>query len=248
MKVVYPSAKKFANVMSALSNFFDELAIVFDEEGMKFKSMDVSRVLLVSMKIPKSEFEVYDVEGREVVGVSMDVFAKVLKRAGPKDSIGMEFDGSVLTVSFIGKSKRVFRLGVIDVDEMELDIPELPYTAMVEVDSKVFSEVVSDAKVVSPDGSIKMKITKNGELIMSSESEVSEYSFTLSPMDEALLDYKVDDDGYGLYGLAYLKDLAKLVKVAPKMKIKLGNELPLHINVNDGSSEIEVLLAPRLEE
>jgi len=246
-EVVFDGAKEFANLIATASNLIDEAAFKFTEEGISMRAMDPSRVVLIDLNLPESIFSKYEVEEEETIGVNMDQFKKVLKRGKAKDTLILrKGEDNFLEVTFEGTARRTFRLPLIDVEELELELPELPFTAKVVVLGEVLKEAVKDASLVSD--AIKFIATEN-EFVMKAEGETNEVEIRLTLEDEGLLDLEVKEETKSAYGISYLSDMIKGIGKADEVILNFGNEMPLQMEypIRD-EGRLVFLLAPRVEE
>ncbi|MCD6140943.1 MAG: DNA polymerase sliding clamp [Thermococcus sp.] len=246
-EIVFDGAKEFADLIDTASNLIDEAAFKIAEEGISMRAMDPSRVVLLDLNLPASIFSKYDLDGEETVGVNMDHFKKVLKRGKGKDILVLrKGEENFLEITLEGTAKRTFRLPLIEVEELELDLPELPFTVKAVILGEVLKEAVKDASLVSD--SIKF-IAKENEFVMRAEGETQEVEIKLTLEDEGLLDLNVEEETRSAYGVSYLADMAKGIGKADEVVLRFGNEMPLQMDypIRD-EGRLTFLLAPRVEE
>ncbi|RLF81037.1 DNA polymerase sliding clamp [Thermococci archaeon] len=246
-EIVFDGAKEFADLIDTASNLIDEAAFKIAEEGISMRAMDPSRVVLLDLNLPASIFSKYDLDGEETVGVNMDHFKKVLKRGKGKDILVLrKGEENFLEITLEGTAKRTFRLPLIEVEELELDLPELPFTVKAVILGEVLKEAVKDASLVSD--SIKF-IAKENEFVMRAEGETQEVEIKLTLEDEGLLDLNVEEETKSAYGVSYLADMAKGIGKADEVVLRFGNEMPLQMDypIRD-EGRLTFLLAPRVEE
>ncbi len=246
-EIVFDGAKEFADLVATASNLIDEAAFKISEGGVFMRAMDPSRVVLIDLSLPGSVFSKYDVEEPETIGINMDHFKKVLKRGKSKDVLILrKGDENFLEVIFEGTAKRTFKLPLIDVEELEMELPELPFTARVVLLGEVLKEAVRDASLVSD--AIKF-IAKESEFVMRAEGETNEVEIKLTLDDEGLLDLEVEEDTKSAYGISYLADMIKGFGKADEVTLRFGNEMPLEMDyfIRD-EGKLVFLLAPRVEE
>ncbi|WP_048058374.1 DNA polymerase sliding clamp [Pyrococcus yayanosii] len=246
-EIVFDGAKEFAQLIDTASQLIDEAAFKITEEGISMRAMDPSRVVLIDLNLPASIFSKYEVEGEETIGVNMDHLKKILKRGKAKDTLILKKgEENFLEVTLQGTATRTFRLPLIDVEELELELPELPFTAKVVVLGEVLKEAVKDASLVSD--SLKFIATES-EFIMRAEGETQEVEIRLTLEDEGLLDLEVQEETKSAYGVSYLADMVKGISKADEVTIRFGNEMPMQMEyyIRD-EGRLTFLLAPRVEE
>ncbi|NJE25230.1 DNA polymerase sliding clamp [Thermococcus sp. MV5] len=246
-EIVFDGAKEFAGLIDTASNLIDEAAFKVTEEGISMRAMDPSRVVLIDLNLPADIFSKYDIDGEETVGVNMDHFKKILKRGKGKEILVLKKgEENFLEIILEGTAKRTFRLPLIEVEELELELPELPFTARAMVLGEVLKEAVKDASLVSD--SIKF-LAKENEFVMKAEGETQEVEIKLTLEDEGLLDLNVEEETKSAYGVSYLADMVKGIGKADEVVLKFGNEMPLQMDypIRD-EGRLTFLLAPRVEE
>ncbi|ASJ11174.1 DNA polymerase sliding clamp [Thermococcus sp. P6] len=246
-EIVFDGAKDFADLIATASNLIDEAAFKIKKEGISMRAMDPSRVVLIDLNLPEGIFSKYEVEEEETIGINMDHFKKILKRGKNKETLILQKgEENFLEVTFEGTAKRTFRLPLIEVEELELDLPELPFTARVVLLGEVLKEAVKDTSLVTD--AIKFIATEN-EFTMRGEGETSEVEIKLTLEDEGLLDLEVEEDTRSAYGISYLADMVKGIGKADEVIIRFGNEMPLQMEypIRD-EGRLMFLLAPRVEE
>lgn len=246
-EIVFDGAKDFATLIATASNLIDEAAFKVTEDGISMRAMDPSRVVLIDLNLPAAIFSKYEVDGEETIGINMDHFKKILKRGKSKDILVLKKgEENFLEVILQGTATRTFRLPLIEVEELELELPELPFTAKAVVLGEVLKEAVKDASLVSD--SLKF-IARENEFIMKAEGETNEVEIKLTLEDEGLLDLDVQEDTKSAYGISYLADMVKGIGKADEVIIQFGNDMPLQMDypVRD-EGKLTFLLAPRVEE
>ena len=131
-------------------------------------------------------------------------------------------------------------------EELELDLPELPFTAKVVLLGEVLKEAIKDASLVSD--AIKF-MAKENEFAMRAEGETNEVEIKLTLEDEGLLDLEVQEETRSAYGISYLADMVKGIGKTDEVTVRFGNEMPLQMDyyIRD-EGKLTFLLAPRVED
>ena len=250
-EIVFDGAKEFADLIDTASNLIDEAAFKIAEEGISMRAMDPSRVVLLDLNLPASIFSKYDLDGEETVGVNMDHFKKVLKRGKGKDILVLrKGEENFLEITLEGTAKRTFRLPLIEVEELELDLPELPFTVKAVILGEVLKEAVKDASLVNNyiNDNIQL-IAKENEFVMKAEGETQEVEISLTLEEEGLLDIEIQKNTKSAYGVEYLSSIAKEIDRTKEVILHFGNDMPLQIEypIRD-EGKVTFLLAPRVED
>lgn len=230
--------------IDAISNMIDEAGISVGKDGITLRAMDPAHVALVDFELKKDAFDEFQVTKPLVIGIDLERFNTVLKRAGPTDKLRLEMDddGNVLRVKFENITKRVFELPLIEVSEGEQKVPNLEFPSQFELDPKIISEGIKDAEVVSDHVTIRadeqfLTIEAKGDL-GSAEVKISK--------DDAI-SFMSKGKSKSMFSIEYLKDMIKASDVASSVKLSLGENIPIKMDFLAPSARLSFLLAPRIE-
>ena len=143
--------KLLKHSIDAISNMVDEVGINVTKDGMILRAMDPAHVALVDFELKKSAFDEYEVDDPLVLGIDLDRLNTILKRASAEDKITLEFDPekNTLKIRLKNAATRTFNLPLIEVSDEELKVPDLEFPSTVEINSKIISEGIKDAEIVS---------------------------------------------------------------------------------------------------
>ena len=227
-----------SKVIEIISELVIEVRIRFNEFGLAINAIDPANVAMLNFKLPRSSFSQFET-GEEVLGVNLDNLKRILKRCGSSSSLILEKKENFLNIQIQDRIKRNFSLNLIEIETEEKDMPELEYTARVEIDSKDLIDSIEDCKVVADACSL---IVQDGKFIMeakSIDSARSEFSG-----DEAKIDA---ENCKSKYSLEYLEKFMKGSKLVEKTILNFAEDHPLKINIKSEHMELNFLLAPRVE-
>lgn len=234
--------KLLKNSIDAISNLIDEAGITVDSGGMKLRAMDPAHVALVDFELSKNAFDEFDVKEPVVLGLDLDRFNTILKRAGATDKISLALTDGSLKVKFKNSSTRTFDLPLIDVSEEELRIPNLEFSAEVEMVPAMISEGIKDAEIVSDHVTLK---TDKDFLYVLAKGDLGNVEVKV-PKDEAI-SFEVKTESESMYSIEYLKDIIKAADIADSVRVSLGNNIPMKMDFISESARLSFLLAPRIE-
>ncbi len=244
-RIFFPESKLLKNIVDVISNFVDEVNFRVNEDGISIRAMDSSRVALLDIKIGREILEEFELDQEEVIGIDLDRFEKILKRAKAKNSVGLEkeTEENVLKVIIRNGARRQFELPLIEVAEEEIRIPELDYKASVEIDADYFLEIIKDVDVISD----YVTFSANEDMLrISGRGELGSVNVTFR-RDEAL-SFNVSEPCEATFGVEYLKDILSGAKIADTVRINLGKDLPLKLEFVIPGCKLVFYLAPRVEE
>jgi len=221
----------------AISNFISEGNFRFNDKGVSFKAIDPSQIVLVNYHVDKSFFDKFNVEPT-LIGIDLDEFNKVMRRASPHDVLEMDITDSYLDVNLKGELNRNFRLSLIDVSEEEAEIPEQEFDAMVEINARVLQEALKDASLFG--SSVVFRIEGKKLLI---EARGSQGTLKTEAKEAELVKVKAKKDITSKYSLNFLENIVKEAHPDSRVLLELKNEAPMRISYNIGDTKIQFHLA-----
>ena len=111
--------------------------------------MDASHVALVSLSLSAEGFEHYRADTSMVLGVNVNLLAKVMKLADPSDSITLSAEDSPTHLKLIFENTKTertteFTMNLISLDAEHLAIPETEYSSVVSINSGEFNKICKE--------------------------------------------------------------------------------------------------------
>ncbi len=244
MKAVLADPRILKSSIDAISNMIDEASIVVSQEGIALRAMDPAHVALVDFKMEKEAFEEYTIEETLTLGIDLDRLNTILKRAGSSDRITLTPGGAgdALRITLSNSATRNFELPLIDVGEEELRVPELEFSARVEIDPKVLSESIKDAEIVSDHVTLRV----DGEAFyISARGDLGNVEVRVEK--DRTLSFSCEEPCRSMFSIEYLKDMVKAGDIASTVRINLGNDIPVKLDFLAPGVSLSFLLAPRIE-
>ncbi len=242
MKVELENPQVLSKVVDLLSELVTEVRMKVNEFGMSITALDPANVAMIGFKLPKSAFKEF-VAGTEELGINLDSFKKVLKRAGTGSSIILERNENYLDIHIEDRIKRNFSLGLIEIDSAEIDFSaktaNMEFSSKVEINSTDLIDSIEDCAIVSDACSF---IIENGTFVIEAKglnSARSEFSG-----DQANIQA---ENCKSRYSLEYLQKFIKGSKLCDKTTLHFANDHPLKMDFNIEHVELSFVLAPRIE-
>lgn len=111
--------------------------------------MDGSHVALVSLNLSMEGFEHYRADTNMVLGVNVNLLAKVMKLADPADSITLSADDNATHLKLVFENPKTertteFTMNLIQLDNEHLAIPETEYSSVVSINSSEFTKICKE--------------------------------------------------------------------------------------------------------
>ncbi len=245
MKLIYPSAKGFAKAMEAVWNIIDEGLFKFTKEGINLMAMDPSQISMIVFNMPKEAFLEYNLDEERNIGLDIDYFKKVLKRAKQNELLELVFDDGRLNVAFTtDKTRREFKIPLLDLVESYNKEPSIEYNNYVKINAEPLKDVVNDANIVST--YVKFIITPDGfSAEAKSETGVVKEHFEVG---DDLVEVKAETGARALYPISYLNDILKATRKGDLITLMVETDKPLRMEFNLEGANIKYYLAPASEE
>jgi proliferating cell nuclear antigen len=234
--------KIFADVIALLSELVLEVKIKVTKTGLEIVAIDPANVALVELKIPSSSFSKFEVEKNEELGINLEDFKQILRRAPQGSALIFEKEDNYLKLEIEDKTKRKFSLALISIDAEEKKVPELTFNAKVDLDSNTFSEIINDDVIVADSCSF----TAIPELFVIEAKGTLHKARTELTSDEAKI--TSESQQKSKYSLDYLVKFSKAAKFAEKVSINFSQDYPARFDFKNASLQLSFILAPRVEE
>lgn len=152
---------------------------------MSLQAMDGSHVALVSLNLSMEGFEHYRADTNMVLGVNVNLLAKVMKLADPADSITLSADDNATHLKLVFENPKTertteFTMNLIQLDNEHLAIPETEYSSVVSINSSEFTKICKELYSLNE----TMTIHTTAEFVQFSvESEVGSGSIKIGAND-----------------------------------------------------------------
>ncbi len=238
MRVKLNDPKIFSEVISIISELVTESKLKFNESGMSIVAIDPANVAMVSFKIPKESFSEFN-SNNEVLGINLDNFKSVLRRAKTSSTLIMQNTDNMLNIEIIDRVKRNFSLALIEIDSEDKDPPQLEFLSQIQMSPSDLVDSIEDCLIVAdsctfisfPD---KFIIEATG--LNSARSEFSS--------DEVKI---ISGNSKSKYSLEYLQKFVKASKISDRVFVNFSSDSPCKIEFKQNKIELAFILAPRVE-
>src|SRR3989344_4241143 len=253
-----------SKAIEIISELVTEVRIKVNDFGMSIIAIDPANVAMVSFKFPKSAFSQFEVSSEksdnpdgklsamqneieqkiakpssEILGVNLDDLKRILKRSNAKSSLILKKEENTLNIQIYDRIKRSFKLGLIDIESEDKEMPYLEYSSQVEMNSADFIDSIEDCSVVADSCSF---IISDGKFIIEAKGLNSAHAEFSG--DEAKI---LAEDCKSKYSLEYLSKIMKGAKISEKTVLHFSNDHPLKTEFRAEGIELSFILAPRVE-
>jgi len=244
MNLLYPSARGFAKAMEAIWNIIDEGIFKIGKDQISLVAMDPSQISMIIFRLPKETFLEYEVSEPISVGIDIDYAKKILKRAKANEQIRIGMEKGKLIMTFeTDKSKREFRMPLLDLTEGVSKEPPIEYNNSFKISSETLKEIVEDTSIVSNYVKFVLDPDTVSIDIKSDTGEIRE-DFKVG---EDVMEIKAETGARSLYPVQYLSDILKATRKSDIVSIYMETEKPLRLEFNLEGAFIRYYLAPASE-
>jgi len=246
MRLTLAESRYLKDSIGIISDLVSDVQLKVDRDKIEIIAMDPANVAMVIFRLLSSAFVEYDVKDEKTLGVNLDQFKQVLRRAKPSDILILDLDEdkNKLKVQLKGESNRNFHLSLIDIEEKEQRIPDLKFGARVDINTTIFDEAVEDMDIISD--SIGLAAEKGKFMIFASGNtsegkvEIANDEDTSIVLDKEKVKSK--------YSTEYLKKIIKGSKLADRVSIYFDKDYPLKVEYRiTDKLQLATILAPRVE-
>ena len=234
--------------MKTISDLISEGLFQLKEDGIHLIAADPAMVALVDFKIEEDVFKSYDLEEEDKVGLNLENFYSILRRANSDDTLTFEVkeDESKFYITMENSSTREFSLPILNLSED--DIPstdQLDFNVTANLETTVLESAIKDALVVGDSVTVS---SDGSSLTIESEGDQSNVSFNIQEGSEGLIDIE-GSDASSMFSLDYLNSITGAKKLSDTVEIRLGQDFPMRLNfVVPDEARLSFVLAPRIEE
>lgn len=238
-------ATKLKHAIAVLRRVNTESVFNITSDGMMSRVVDPANAVRAQVTLSADGWDHY-VPVEAQVGVDLDKFASILKRASAKDLISITADGIKtwhFTRGIHQKSMLLFDKDQVRKCPTSL---HLGHTATVKLTGKEFKEIIAEAMDVA--NWARFCASEDG-FVCTTQSKTVEpevYSGTLPP-DRVELVAPGTDIINTLYTLEFLQNVALDMKASDDVLIRFETDMPCEISYAHDGVEVEYILAPRIE-
>lgn len=223
--------------ISAISTFINEGNVRFNNQGIFFKAMDPSQIVLVDYFMEKKQFDQFSVEP-SFVGIDLVELNKAMQRANSDDRLVMELSDNELTLQLDGELSRKFHLPLIDVNQDDVNAPNPHYDAFIQISGRVLKEALKDATLFGT--SVVFKVKNNSFWI---EARGNNGALKTVARDPKSISVKSNSEITAKYSLTFLQNIVKEADPDKKISIELKSDAPAKISYPIGETTITFYLA-----
>ena len=256
----------FVALFQLLKNWSSQLNLQFEPDQLYIQTMDKSHICLSNIVIKAAWFSEYFVEEATSIAVDTGSFATMMNYAVKHNKVDIIFNQadklfinllsasvSGATVSASGTTSSTasstnfdhfFELPLMDAEQENLSIPTVDYDVEFSMDSKKFSDLISELMVFGPN----LNIVCTEELLeFNSSGDTGKLKVNI-PID-SLNEFAISE-GEKLdisYSLAHIGKMCLSAKLGNEISVAISAEYPMALKYSLGEdSSVAFFVAPKI--
>ena len=252
----------FVALFQLLKNWSTQLNLQFEPDQLYIQTMDKSHICLSNIVIKASWFNEYFVEEATSISVDTGSFATMMNYAVKHNKVDIIFNdadklfinllntattaATSTTTAATGNFDHFFELPLMDVEQENLSIPSVDYDVEFSMDSKKFSDLISELMVFGPN----LNIMCTEELLeFNSSGDTGKLKVNI-PID-SLNEFAISE-GEKLdisYSLAHIGKMCLSTKLGGEIGVGISAEYPMSLKYSLGDeSTVAFFIAPKIAE
>lgn len=239
-------------LVESLKEVLTDINLYFDANGVKIMTMDNARVALVYVRLIKEKFEEYHCTNKQMCGINMIYFFKLLKTVGNNDVLTIfikKTNPNELGIRIENKEKNTVTesyLKMLDISEEKLDIPDIVYDSVISMPSVDLQKYCRDLSIISNQVIISNTDTK---FILESNGDFATQKIIIGEAQNGLIFSKKNQNVSETFDLKYLNSFTKSTNLCSTVEIFLKMNYPLVIEYNVANlGKLQFCLAPKVRE
>jgi proliferating cell nuclear antigen len=235
-----------------LKETLNDVNMIFDQTGLKIMAMDGSMVALIYLHLEAENFEHYVCENKIQVGLNMLSFFKLMKTVTNNDIVTLfieerkEHELGIIITNADKNSTTTFYLKMLDIDEIEIRMPEVELDAIVTMPSNEFQRICRDMLNISDTITIK---SENNLLCFECNGDYASQKTHIGEATHGLSFTKNIKVVNGTYSLKYINLFTKSTNLSNSVMLYLKTDYPLMLKYNVANlGEITFCLAPKMND
>lgn len=225
------------NIFTNITEIIDEIVIECNPEGLKFNALDRSHICFFNCVFPKKSFDEYYIDEILYLYIDLEELVQILKRGKSKDELIFKGNVSTYEIIFKNKNTRKFVITQIDMTDNSRDMPPMNFSVDFNLDYEFINDCLKDVDLFSD----TLTITCDDETLRLSSNGVNGQIYT----NEYQLDEYVGSCSAS-YTVSWLLRIFNTKLSSNELNIKMGDDYPILIEIEENGISVKYLLAPRL--
>jgi proliferating cell nuclear antigen len=241
------TAAEWKAIATAISTIVEEATFEATPQGINFRGMDPSHIALIDLNWPNSAFEKYECSQPIKIGLKIEDFVKLIKRASPNDKVELETKDESLLIKFVNSYKREYLLHLIEPYTSSTPLPKISLNSKTVLKTKSLENLLDDIQVVSETVNIS---AKKDQMTLEGQGDTGHAKIVLDKTNEDIISIDIKEESVATYSLPHLLDIiSSLSSVSENVSVEFSTKMPIKLVFKIGAYGIDLCyyLAPRIE-
>lgn len=165
MKLVTVQAAAIKSTFEVLKDILNDVNIYFKPDGVYIVTLDTARASLIDMHLPAENFEEYTCTEEVDCGVNMTNMYKLLKTITVNDVLVISVDSKeFMNIEIHSEQKKTstkFALKLLDINENQIEVPDMHMTINTPIPSVDFQRICRDMSNIGDE----IEISRSGKVL-----------------------------------------------------------------------------------
>lgn len=219
-------------LVESLRDVLNEANITFDEGGMRITTTDVNKELLIHVRLAAENFDSYECDGSYTLGINILNLHKIVKTLNAHDTVTLWHETDLndprlgLTIENEDKqTKTRYMINTLDLQEAEIQIPDVEVDTVVSLRSNDFQRMVRDMNQMA--SLVHLRATSD-RLEFKCQGDYADRQTIVSKSEHGLVFSRlIDTPIEGVYSLKHLNMFAKSANLSNNVDLFLKTDFPL---------------------
>jgi proliferating cell nuclear antigen len=213
MKLVTVQAAAIKSTFEVLKDILNDVNIYFKPDGMYIVTLDTARTSLIDMHLAAENFEEYTCTEDIDTGVNVTNMYKLLKTITSNDVLIISIDcKEFMNIEIHSDQKKTctkFALKLLDINENQIEVPDMSMTKNTPIPSVDFQRICRDMSNIGED----IQITRSGKsLRFLCKGDFADQDTTIQCTEES-------PEMTGVYSLRYMNIFTKATSMCATVQI-----------------------------
>jgi len=247
VKLKFKEPRTWRYIIGSIEKIIDEGVFTANDNGLHFRALDTSRIVMVDFIYPKSSFDEFEVNNEESIGVSFSVLSDVLKRAEKDDMLELITDENNIALKYIGKGERIFRIPQLSLSQDKLPEPKITFTVRAKLTNNSFIDIINDIEAISDSLTISAN-DKEDKLIITGRGDIESAEIELSLEKQNIIELNIDSPDSSTYSIEYFSNMLIAAKEADLVTLMYSQDAPVKVEMEyQNGGKITFYVSPRID-
>ena len=239
----------FRTLIEALKDILTDANIEFDSTGMKILAVDDTHTVLTYLKLESSRFETFYCPSKQVLGINMINFFKLIKTISNNDHLTLFLQANnpnKLGIRADNAEKgttNTWMMKLYDIRMETMEFPNITFTSVIHMPSLDFQKICRDFNQLAE----RLEITSsNADLIFRCMGDFVDGETVIMSNNQSgiTVERNTNEIVQGVFEMKFLMTFTKCTSLCSSVQIHLKNDRPLVLRYMVANlGEIRLVLA-----